>query len=71
MGEVKILVNGEERRVEPGLSIEGLLELLGVKGRPIAVARNQDVIPRSDYPSVTLKEGDRIEIIHPVGGGAH
>jgi thiamine biosynthesis protein ThiS len=70
-GKVRILVNGEERRLEPGLSVQGLLDLLGVKGSHIAVARNQDVVPRSEYPTVPLEEGDRIEIIHAVGGGAH
>ena len=68
--KVKVLVNGEEWRLELGLSVQGLLDVLGVQGSHIAVARNQHVVPRSEYPRVTLEEGDRIEIIHAVGGGA-
>ena len=68
--KVKVLVNGEEQHEESGLSVEGLLNLLGVKGENMAVARNQDIVPRSDYPSAILKEGDQIEIIHAVGGGS-
>jgi sulfur carrier protein len=68
--KITVSVNGEERRVVSDLSVEELLNLLGVKGPSVAVARNQAIIPRSDYFSTTLEKGDQIEIIHAVGGGA-
>jgi len=53
----------------PEATVRGLLKLLQLDGRRIAVAVNRDVVPRSEYASRALGDGDRIEILEAVGGG--
>ena len=67
---VTITVNGKTMDVEPGLTVDGLLTLLKVKREYTAVAVNREVTPRSDYGTVKLSEGDKVEIVRPMGGGA-
>ena len=67
---VKITVNGKPMEVEPGLTIEGLLTLLNVKREYTAVAVNREVTRKADYGTVRLSEGDKVEIVRPMGGGA-
>jgi len=67
---VTITVNGKVMDVEPGLTVDGLLTLLNVKREYTAVAVNREVTPKSDYGTVKLSEGDRVEIVRPMGGGA-
>ena len=66
---VKITVNGKPMEVEPGLTIEGLLTLLNVKREYTAVAVNREVTRKTDYGTVRLSEGDKVEIVRPMGGG--
>tara|TARA_B100002052_G_C15334920_1_gene355712 strand:+ start:156 stop:413 length:258 start_codon:yes stop_codon:yes gene_type:complete len=65
----RVQVNGEERPLPEGCTIQHLLEMLGLGDQRVAVALNQDVIPRSGHASVILKADDRIEILEAVGGG--
>jgi thiamine biosynthesis protein ThiS len=67
---LRLLINGEEKDVRSSENIEGLLRELDINGRHIAVALNLEVIPRSRYAETRLKEGDKVEIVHAVGGGA-
>ena len=67
---VTITVNGKTMDVEPGLTVDGLLTLLNVKREYTAVAVNREITPRSDYGTVKLSEGDKVEIVRPMGGGA-
>ena len=55
--------------VTASLTIDGLLAHLGVKREFTAVALNREVTPRSAYASTALSEGDRVEIVRPMGGG--
>ncbi len=64
-----ILVNGEHRPVTASLSVGGLLGTLGLDARKVAVERNEAIVPRSLYDTVLLTAGDRIEIVHFIGGG--
>jgi len=66
---MKILVNGKDMEVADGISVEGLLTQLGVTRKYTAVAVNRDVTPKSEYEATTLREGDRVEIVRPMGGG--
>lgn len=67
---MKLWVNGEERRFEAAaLDVAGLVEALGLDGRKVAVERNLEIVPRSTYTATSLAEGDRIEIVHFIGGG--
>ena len=65
-----IVVNGKPMDVADGLSIEELLSHLAVKREFTAVAVNREVMPRTGYATARLHEGDRVEIVRPMGGGA-
>jgi len=65
---VEIMVNGEKRSVDP-LSVLGLLRLLEIDPRRVAVELNLEILPKSEYETRTLHDGDSIEIVHFVGGG--
>ena len=67
---MKITVNGEDRCFDAPLSIAGLLTCLGIEGGKVAIERNLEIVPKSAYHTINLNEGDRIEIVHFIGGGA-
>ena len=62
-------LNGVEERVEAVLSVQDLLVRFGLTGRRVAVAINTQVVPRSRFTEVRIADGDRVEVIHAVGGG--
>ena len=64
-----ITVNGKPMDLPEGLSIDGLLARLNVRREYTAVAVNREVTPRSRYGNTVLKDGDKLEIVHPMGGG--
>ena len=66
---MKIIVNGEAMEIDPNLTLQQLLEQLNFKQQRLAVELNLEIIPRSQYTNYTLKEGDRVEIVHAIGGG--
>jgi sulfur carrier protein len=66
---MKIRVNGDEREVPEGLTVQTLIGHLGLDEGPVAVERNREVVPRAEHPSTSLAEGDELEIVHFVGGG--
>ena len=67
---MNITVNGEVRQVEAGATVAVLLELLELKPERLAVELNRRIIRRADWAQTALKDGDRVEIVHFVGGGA-
>ena len=67
---MKISVNGKDLEVADGLNVEGLLVHLNVKRQYTAVAVNRDITPKSQYAALKLGEGDRVEIVRPMGGGS-
>lgn len=64
-----ITVNGEARRFDGPLTVEGLLSALDLPARKIAVERNLEIVPKSLFGETALADGDRIEIVQFVGGG--
>ena len=66
---MKIVLNGAERDVAATTSLAGLLEQAGYGGRRVAVEVNREIVPRSRHPEHRLAEGDRVEIVHAIGGG--
>ena len=66
---MQLLVNGEEQRVAPNTTVKQLLASLGLGDALVAVERNEEVVPRAQHGSTTLEEGDRVEVVHFVGGG--
>jgi sulfur carrier protein len=63
-----LVVNGAPFVLTSGETIADLLRALELSG-PVAVERNQEVVPRREHPSCRLAPGDRLEIVHFVGGG--
>ena len=66
---IRITVNGQEHTLEGPTTVEGLLALLGLQTRFVAVARNGEVVPRDAYATTPGQDGDVVEIVRPVGGG--
>ena len=66
---MRLVVNGEERQVGPSTTVKQLLASLGLADTLVAVERNQEVVPRAQHESTELREGDRVEVVHFVGGG--
>lgn len=66
---MQITVNGEARELQSAVTIAGLLSLLGLPNGKIAVERNLEIVPQSTYDEIILADGDRIEIVHFIGGG--
>lgn len=66
---MQITVNGEEKDVPEGVTVRGLIELLGLTDGPVAVERNREVVPRAEHPTTALGARDVLEIVHLVGGG--
>ncbi len=66
---MQIVLNGENRALAPGLSVAGLLREIGIDARKVAVERNLEIVPKSAFETTTLGEGDRLEIVHFIGGG--
>jgi thiamine biosynthesis protein ThiS len=71
---MRLHINGEERAfgdpVAPAeFTLAYLLESLAMKSDRVAVELNRDIVPRDRWPETLLKDGDRLEIVHFVGGG--
>ena len=66
---MRLTVNGEARELVAARDIAGLIAELGLDGRKVAVEKNLEIVPRSRHAATSLADGDRIEIVHFIGGG--
>ena len=66
---MRINLNGEAKEVDDGTTLQQLVEQLALSPDRLAVELNYEVVRRSEWPRVKLSEGDRVEIVHFVGGG--
>ena len=66
---MRLTINGEDRTFDRPLTVEKLLGEIGVDARKVAVERNLEIVPKSHYRRVALGDGDRLEIVHFIGGG--
>lgn len=66
---IQLSVNGQARQLEPGADVARLLEALDMSGKRVAVEKNGEIVPRSQYSSTRLADGDALEIVVAVGGG--
>lgn len=66
---MEIIVNGEQRDVLDGLTAAQLIEDMAIIGKRIAMEVNLEIVPRSTYSEYIFKSGDKVEIVHAVGGG--
>jgi sulfur carrier protein len=64
-----ISINGESQALPDGETIASLIDRLGLRGKRLAVELNGTIVPRSRHADQQLTDGDRIEIVHAVGGG--
>jgi len=66
---VRIEVNGEAKEMEEGATLQTLVEQLSLAPERLAVEHNREVVRRADWLALKLSDGDRVEIVHFVGGG--
>ena len=69
---MKLQINGEERDLSDSLApftLATLVEVLGMKADRVAVELNRDIVPRDRWAETCLNDGDRLEVVHFVGGG--
>ena len=66
---MKLTINGEDREFSSISTIPSLLDQLGMKPDRVAVELNRELIPRDRWAATQLSDGDKLEIVHFVGGG--
>ncbi|MFB3917981.1 MAG: sulfur carrier protein ThiS [Terriglobales bacterium] len=67
---MQLIINGEAREFSGELTLTGLVEQLGMKPERVAIELNREIVARNTWPTIALHDGDRLEIVHFVGGGA-
>ena len=63
-------INGEQREFPDGLTVAALVAQLGMKPDRVAVELNLEIVPRTNWEATTLNNGDKLEVVHFVGGGS-
>ena len=66
---IALTINGQSRSFPAPLNAARLIEELALKGKRIALERNGEIVPRSQFDKVALADGDALEIVVAVGGG--
>lgn len=66
---MQVIVNGEAQDLPEGTTALELVRRLGLEGRRLAMEVNQEILPRSQFETRALRAGDRVEIVHAIGGG--
>jgi sulfur carrier protein len=66
---ITLTVNGKLRQAPASLTLSEFLQTLAIKSQFVAVGYNGEVLDKEDFTRVTLKDGDVLEIVRPVGGG--
>jgi sulfur carrier protein len=66
---LRVELNGEPKELNEGTTLSTLIEQLSLAPERVAVELNHDVVRRADWPATQLSDGDRVEIVHFVGGG--
>ena len=69
MGGMDIVLNGEPRSLASVTTVLDLLQAEGLADRRVAVEVNGEIVPRGRHPDHALRAGDRVEIVHALGGG--
>lgn len=64
-----ILVNGETKEIQKEINLSELLELLALPSERIAIELNREVVRKKDWANIKIKDADKIEVVHFVGGG--
>lgn len=66
---MRLTINGEPHDHPDGITLQALLGGIGLDARKVAVERNREIVPKSQYGDVVLADGDALEIVHFIGGG--
>ena len=66
---MRLVINGKEQTFAGEMNLSQLVEQLGMKGDRVAVELNREIVSRAQWPETRLKGGDKLEIVHFVGGG--
>ena len=66
---MRVELNGEPEELEEGTTLQELIARLSLAPERVAVELNREVVRRAEWPSVRLSDGDRLEVVHFVGGG--
>lgn len=66
---MKIFINGEGKEIPGEVRLSELLSLFGLPTQRIAIELNREVVRRQEWENISVKDADRIEVIHFVGGG--
>jgi len=66
---MRLVINGKEQTFADGLTLAQLVEQLGMKSDRVAVELNREIVARAQWPETMLNDGDKLEIVHFVGGG--
>ena len=67
---MRLTINGEEKEIAAG-SVAELVAHLGMKADRVAIELNREIVPRDRWASTSLRDGDKLEIVHFVGGGTN
>jgi sulfur carrier protein len=65
-----ITLNGQKKEVPDGITVLGLLEHLNIQQQRVAVERNEEIVKKALYAETVLGEGDALEVVSFMGGGA-
>lgn len=68
--KLKITINGDPRELQDSLTVTALLEELGIQKDRVAIELNLEIVPKARFADTLLKDGDRVEVVNFVGGGA-
>jgi sulfur carrier protein len=66
---MQVQVNGETMEFAAGATVSDLIQRMELEGKRLAVEVNEDIVPRSEHPQFSLSHGDRVEVVHAIGGG--
>ncbi len=66
---IEVTINGEAQLLPAGIDLAQLLARLQLQTRRVAIEHNLGIVPRSEYAELRLQQGDRLEIVHAIGGG--
>ena len=66
---MKVCINGINREIPNGTTLEGLVDLFKVNGKTVVLELNRQIVDRNIFAKTPLKEDDTVEIVHFVGGG--
>lgn len=67
--QIDVQVNGDSMQVPKACTLSALVDEMELSGKRVAIELNLDIVPKSEYLTTTLNQGDVLEIVHAIGGG--